>query len=62
MFIGVTDLNVILGNWVLSPRVSDPVFRQIGVRTTHGTFAPSNLSPLRAALPFQVSHQDVFAS
>ncbi len=39
MFRGVTDLNVnILGNWDFSPGVSHHVFRQTGVRTTHGAF------------------------
>lgn len=60
---GVTDLNVnFLGNWGFSPMVSHHVFRQIGVCTTHGAFTPSHIPPLRAALPFQISDQDFFAS
>src|SRR5210317_1527610 len=63
MLRGVTDLNVIfLGNWGFSPGVSPHVFRPIGVRTTHGAFTPTHIPPLCAALPFQISHQDVFAS
>ncbi|SOD20980.1 protein of unknown function [Nitrosomonas ureae] len=37
-------------------------FRQIGIRTTHGLLAPSHIPPLCTALPFQISHQDSFAS
>ena len=63
MFRGVTDLNVnFLGNWGFLPEVSHHVFRQIGVRATHGTFTPSYVSPLCAALPFKISDQNFFAS
>ena len=63
MFRGVTDLNVnILGNWDFSPGASHHVFRQTGVRTTHGSLTPSHIPSLRAALPFQISDQDFFSS
>src|SRR3989337_258507 len=63
MFRGVTDLNVnSLGNWDFFPGVSHHVFRPAGVRTTHGAFTSSNIPPLCAALPFQISRQDLFAS
>ena len=60
---GVTDLNIeFLGNWGFLPEVSYHVFRQAGVRATHGAFTTSHIPPLRAALPFQISHQDFFSS
>src|SRR3972149_7562967 len=63
MFRGVTDLNVnFLGNWGFLPGVSHHVFRPIGVRATHEAFTPSHVPPLYAALPFQLSHQDILAS
>ena len=63
MFRGVTDLNAnFLGNWDFLPGGSPHVFRPIGVRTTHGAFTPTHLPALCAALPFQISHQDFFAS
>ena len=43
MFLGVTDLEVnFLRNWKFSYVVSHHEFRQIGIRTTHGVFAPSH--------------------
>ena len=63
MFRGVTDLNVnFLGNRGFLPGVFHHVFRPVGVRATHGAFAPSHIPSLRAALPLQISHQDFFAS
>ncbi len=63
MLRGVTDLNVnFLGNWDLLPGVSHYVFRSIGVRATHGAFTSTDIPTLCATLPFQISHQDVFAS
>ena len=63
MFRGVTDLNLnFLRNWGFHLTVSHHVFRPIGVRTAHGVFTPSYVSPLCAALSFQLSNQDVFAS
>ena len=54
---GVTDLNMsFLRNWSFLSMVSHHVFRPIGVCTTHGAFTPSHVSPLRAALPFQISN------
>lgn len=54
---GVTELNVnFLRNCGFPLAVSRHAFRQIGVRTDHGLFTPSHVSPLCAALPFQISN------
>ena len=61
-FMGVTDLNLnVLRYWV-GLEVSHHVLRQIGVRITHGTFTYQYIPSLCAALSFQISDQDVFAS
>ena len=59
MFRGDTDLNVnFLGNWGFLSEVSYLVFRQMGVRATHGAFTHSYISPLSAALFFKISDQN----
>ena len=60
---GVADLNLdFLGNWGFLSRVSHYVFRPTRVCATHGALTSSHVSPLRTALSFQISNQDLFAS
>jgi hypothetical protein len=59
---GVTDFNMsFLGNLRFHPWIFHHAFRQIGVCTTHGASASTYVSSLCAALPFQISNQDLFA-
>ena len=61
-FLGVTDLNLDLGDWGFSALVIPNVRRQTCFRTTDGFSSVAHISSLRRALPVELPHKNVLPS
>jgi hypothetical protein len=61
-FLGVTDLNLDLGDWGFSALVIPNVRRQTCFRATDGFSSVAHISSLRRALPVELPHKNVLPS
>src|SRR5271170_5096805 len=61
-FLGVTDLNLDLGDWGFSALVIPNVRRQTCFRATDGFSSVAHISSLRLALPVELPHKNVLPS
>ena len=61
-FLGVTDLNLDLGDWGFSALGVPDVRRQTCFRASDGFSAAAHLSSLRRALPVELPDKNVLAS
>src|SRR5271169_6390544 len=61
-FLGVTDLNLDLGDWGFSASVIPNVRRQTCFRATDGFSSVAHISSLRRALPVELPHKNALPS